>query len=92
MGMPASTVETTAVEAAVGATLGPAPNGEPRTPEGVPEDVLEESEVALKSVPEVVREEALAEGARPPSARWWFLPHPVVHEHYFCWHPAWPPS
>jgi hypothetical protein len=50
----------------VGATPGPAPDGEPRTPEGVPEDVVEDSEgekeVALEPVPKVVREEAPAEG------------------------------
>jgi hypothetical protein len=56
-----------AVDVAVGATLEPAPDCEPRTPEGVPEDVMEESEeepeVALEPVPEVVRKEAPAEGA-----------------------------
>jgi hypothetical protein len=48
-------------------TLGPAPDGEPRTLEGVPEDVMEESEeeleVAPELVPEVAQEEAPAEGA-----------------------------
>jgi hypothetical protein len=65
--MAASAVGTTAAGAAVGATPGPAPDGEPRTPEGVPEDVVEDSEedpeVALEPVPEVVREEAPADGA-----------------------------
>jgi hypothetical protein len=66
-GMAASAVGTTAAGPAVGATPGPAPDGEPRTPEGVPEDVVEDSEedpeVALEPVPEVVREEAPADGA-----------------------------
>jgi hypothetical protein len=57
-GMTASATGTTVTEVAVGATLGPAPDGEPRTPKGVPEDVLEESEeepeVAPEPVPEVV--------------------------------------
>jgi hypothetical protein len=47
------------------ATLGPAPDGEPQTPEGVPEDVVEsegEPEVAPEPVLEVVQEEAPAEG------------------------------
>jgi hypothetical protein len=59
MGIAASTVGITAAEAAIGATPGPATDGEPRIPEGVPEDVLEESEeepkVAPKPEPEVVR-------------------------------------
>jgi hypothetical protein len=67
MGMAASAVGTTTVEAAVGVTLGPAPDGEPQTTEGVPEDVLgeseEEPEVVPELGPEVVREEAPAEGA-----------------------------
>jgi hypothetical protein len=52
----------TAVDAVVRAALGLAPTNEPRTPEGVLEDVMEaegEPEVA----PEVVQEEAPAEGA-----------------------------
>jgi hypothetical protein len=55
-----------AADAAVRATPVLAPNGEPRTPEGVPEDMVEsegEPEVALEPVTEVVQEEAPTEGA-----------------------------
>jgi hypothetical protein len=65
--MTASTVGTGAADAAVGSTPELAPDGEPRTPEGVPDDVVEdfegESEVAPEPMLEVVREEAPAEGA-----------------------------
>jgi hypothetical protein len=48
-------------------TFCPDPDGQPQTPEGVPEDVVEDSEgeaeVALEPVPEVVWEEAPTEGA-----------------------------
>jgi hypothetical protein len=57
---------TTTADVAVGATLGLAPDGEPRTPGGVPEDVVEsegEPKVAPEPVPEVVLEEAPAEVA-----------------------------
>jgi hypothetical protein len=67
MGPAASTVGTAAADVAIGATLGSAPDGETRTPKGVPEDVVEDSEeepeVALEPVLEVVWEEAPAEGA-----------------------------
>jgi hypothetical protein len=67
MGTTASAVGTTAADAAVKVTPGPAPDGEPRTPEGVCEDVMEEyeeePEVAAELVPEVVRRVALTEGA-----------------------------
>jgi hypothetical protein len=67
MGTATSVVGTTAVDAAVGVTPGPALDGEPRTPEGVPEDMVEDSEgeteVASEPMLEVVREEAPAEGA-----------------------------
>jgi predicted outer membrane repeat protein len=43
-GTAAPAAGTTATEAAVGAIPGPATGGEPQTPEGVPEDVLEELE------------------------------------------------
>jgi hypothetical protein len=48
---------TATADAAVGATLGPAPASEPRTPEGVPKDMVEsegEPVVAPEPVPEVV--------------------------------------
>jgi hypothetical protein len=61
MGMAASTIGTAAADAAVGATPGPAPNSKPWTPGGFPEDVVEDSEG--EPVPEVVWEEAPAEGA-----------------------------
>jgi hypothetical protein len=48
-----------AADAAIGVTPGPAPDGQPRTPEGVLEDVVEDSE----GEPEVVWEEAPVEGA-----------------------------
>jgi hypothetical protein len=57
---------TATADAAVEVTPGPAPVSEPRTPEGVPEDVVEfegEPELAPEPVLEVVQEEALAEGA-----------------------------
>jgi hypothetical protein len=69
MGTTTSAAGITTAEAAVGATPGSATGGEPQTPEGVPEDVLEvseeEPEVALELVPvlEVVVEEVPAEGA-----------------------------
>jgi hypothetical protein len=44
MGIAAPAAGTTATEAAVRATPGPATDGEPQTPEGIPEDMLEESE------------------------------------------------
>jgi hypothetical protein len=55
-----------AVDAVVRVALGPAPVSEPRTLEGVLEDVVEfegEPEVALQVVPKVDQEEAPAEGA-----------------------------
>jgi hypothetical protein len=48
---------TDAADAAVGVTLRSGPDGKPRTPKGVPEDVAEskeELEVAPEPVPEVV--------------------------------------
>jgi hypothetical protein len=51
-----------AADAVVGAALGPAPDCEPRTPEGVPEDVVE-SEGEPEAVTAVVQEEAPAERA-----------------------------
>jgi hypothetical protein len=67
MGTAAFAIGTAVVDAAVRATLGLAPDGEPRTTEGVPEDVVEDSEgdpkVALDPVLEVEWEEALVEGA-----------------------------
>jgi hypothetical protein len=66
MGAATSAIGTAAADAVVGATLGPAPDSEPRTPEGVPKDVVEDSEepdVAPVPVPEVVWEEAPMEGA-----------------------------
>jgi hypothetical protein len=64
--MATSTIGTAAAYAAIGATPGLASDGEPQTPKGVPEDVVEDSEggpeVALEPVPKVVREEAPAEG------------------------------
>jgi hypothetical protein len=62
----ATATGTTATDVAVGATPVPAPDGEPRTPEGVPEDVVEfegEPEVAPEPVLVVEQEEAPAEGA-----------------------------
>jgi hypothetical protein len=60
MGTAASAAGTTATEAAVGSTPGPALDGEPWTPEGVPEDMKEkyeeEPEVAPEPVLEMVRE------------------------------------
>jgi hypothetical protein len=77
-------------DAAVGVALGPAPISEPRTPEGVPEDVVEsegEPEVALEPVPEVVQEGAMIvvrvaaapppSHAMPPAREWrwsWGIP------------------
>jgi hypothetical protein len=55
-----------AADAVIGAALGPALINEPRTPEGVPKDVVEsegEPKVAPEAVPEVVQEEAPTEGA-----------------------------
>jgi hypothetical protein len=55
-----------AADVAIRVTPGPAPDGEPQTPEGVPEDVVEsegEPEVASEPVPVVIQEEAPAEGA-----------------------------
>jgi hypothetical protein len=67
MGTATSVIGTASIDVAVRVTPGSAPDGEPRTPEGVPEDVVEDSEgeleVAPKPVPEMVREEAPAEGA-----------------------------
>jgi hypothetical protein len=63
---PATATGTAAADAAVEVTPGPALVSEPRTPEGVPEDVVEfegEPELAPELVLEVVQEEALAEGA-----------------------------
>jgi hypothetical protein len=51
-----------AIDAVVRAALGLTPANEPRTPEGVLEDVME-SEGEPEVAPEVVQEEALAEGA-----------------------------
>jgi hypothetical protein len=59
-------VGTITAEAAVRTTLGTATGGERRTPEGIPEDVLEESEepeMAPKQALEVVPEEVPAKGA-----------------------------
>jgi hypothetical protein len=67
IGTTASVIGTAVADAAVGVTLGLTPDGQPRTPEGVPKDVVEDSEgepeVASEPVLEVVREEAPAEGA-----------------------------
>jgi hypothetical protein len=64
--MAASAVGTAAIDAAVGMTPRPTPDGQLQTLEGVLEDVVEDSEgepeVAPESVPEVVWEEAPAEG------------------------------
>jgi hypothetical protein len=71
---------TTAADVVVRVAPGPAPVSEPRTLEGVPEDMVEsegEPEVASEAVPKVVQEEAPAEGAMiavraaaaPPSSR-----------------------
>jgi hypothetical protein len=68
------------VDAVVEAAPGPAPDSEPQTPEGVPDDVMESEgvpEVAPEAVLAVVQEEAPAEGAMiavrtmaaPPSSR-----------------------
>jgi hypothetical protein len=57
---------TAIANVAIRSAPGPAPISEPRTPEGVREDVVEsegELEVAPKLVPEVVQEEATVEGA-----------------------------
>jgi hypothetical protein len=59
MGTTASAVGTTAADATVGVTPGPAPDGQPQTPEGVLEDVVEDYE----GEPEVVWKEAPVEGA-----------------------------
>jgi hypothetical protein len=69
MATSASVVGTTATDAAVGVTPGPAPDVEPWTPKGVPEDVVEDSDGEPEVAPgpvlvsEVVQEEAPAEGA-----------------------------
>jgi hypothetical protein len=63
VGPVAPTVGTTAVAVDVEAAPRLAVSHMPQTPEGVPEDVLEESEpepeMALEPVPEVVPEEVL---------------------------------
>jgi hypothetical protein len=61
----AAVTSAAAADAVVMVALGPAPDSEPRTPEGDPEDVVEsegELEVAPEVVPAVVQEEAPAEG------------------------------
>jgi hypothetical protein len=66
-GTAAPAAGTTTTEPAVGVTSGPATSGDPQTPEGVLEDVLEESEeeveVAQESVPKAVSGEVPIEGA-----------------------------
>jgi hypothetical protein len=61
MGTAASTVGTTATEAAIRVTPGPATSDGPQTPKGVPKDVLEESEEEPEMVPELVPEVVLEE-------------------------------
>jgi hypothetical protein len=65
MGIAAFATGTTAIETAVRATLGLASDDGAQTPEGVPEDVLEESEEEPEMVPKpkVVLEQVPAEGA-----------------------------
>jgi hypothetical protein len=65
MSTTASTAGTTAIEAVVRATPGSVSSDEPQTPEGVREDVLEESEEEPEMVPEpeVVPEQVPVEGA-----------------------------
>jgi hypothetical protein len=57
----APAIGTAAADALIRSPPGPAPVSEPRTPKGVPEDLVE-SEGEPEEVPEVVREEAPAEG------------------------------
>jgi hypothetical protein len=67
MGTTTSAACTAATDVAVGATSGPALDGEPWTPDRVPKDIVEDSEeepeVAPEPVPKVVWDEAPAEGA-----------------------------
>jgi hypothetical protein len=63
MGTTAPATGTTATEAVVGVTPGPATGGGPQTPEEVPEDVLEESEEEPEMTSEPVPEGVPAEGA-----------------------------
>jgi hypothetical protein len=53
MGTTAFAVGTIAAATVIGVTPGPSPDGEPRTPEGVPEDMLEDSEEELVVAPEL---------------------------------------
>jgi hypothetical protein len=63
MGTAAPTIGTTATEATIRVTPGPVIGGEPQTPKGVLEDVMEEFEEEPRMALELVPEEVPVEGA-----------------------------
>jgi hypothetical protein len=91
MGAPAPAAGTTTAEVVVGLTPGPATSGEPQTPKGVLEYVLEESEEELEMVAEpvseVVQGEVPSEGAMIATSVA-TPPHPMMHQRRPHWLPA----